>query len=164
MLLSETWTFDKHQHNWLIGLIFEQFLLEKWSIENLSFFALQVMVESINWVVCLSMDDLYLMWYDNELLSLLIMVWDPVTFQGNSESRTDASPKFSQGKQLKNHEFDPQAHCLKITLSLICIFALIINVQRKKICTQCLKITEKSLIQHYERSELRLHFALKKVN
>jgi len=33
-----------------------------------------VMVESINWVVCLSMDDLYLMWYGNELLSLLIMV------------------------------------------------------------------------------------------
>ena len=59
------------------------------------------MVESINWVVCLSMDDLYLMWYGNELLSLLIMVWDPVTFQGNSESRTDASPKFSQGKQLQ---------------------------------------------------------------
>ena len=92
------------------------------------------MVESINWVVCLSMDDLYLMWYGNELLSLLIMVWDPVTFQGNSESRTDASPKFSQGKQLqKYHEFDPQI-------------------------AQCLKITQKSLIQYCERSEPHLQF------
>lgn len=58
----------------------------------------QVMAESINLVECLSMADLYLMWLGNELLSLLIMVWDPVTFQDSSEFHMDVFPKFSQGK------------------------------------------------------------------